>query len=139
SAAVLEAPADIDVVAGNSEARVEAADGLERGFSECHVAAGDVLGLAVGEQDMRGAAGCAGDALRGEAVGCGDEIGAADADVIGAGEALREIVKPVRVGPGVVVEVGDDVVPGGGETFVARGAESLVFGGDQANRESSRD
>ena len=46
-------PADVDVVAGLAELRVEAADLLQRALAERHVAAGDVLGVAIADQDVR--------------------------------------------------------------------------------------
>ena len=47
-------PADVDVVPGGPELRVEPLDLQERRPSERHVAARDVLGFLVGEQDVDG-------------------------------------------------------------------------------------
>ena len=55
-AALLEPPADVHVVAGLPEDRVEAADLLQRPSVERHVAARDVLREAVGEHHVGGAA-----------------------------------------------------------------------------------
>src|SRR4030095_10688716 len=49
---VLQAPADVDVVPGGPELLVEAADPLQRRPAEGHVAAGEVLGLAVADQNV---------------------------------------------------------------------------------------
>ena len=51
-AALEQSPADVDVVAGDAEVGVEAADGLEVGLADGQVAAGEVFGVAIGEQDM---------------------------------------------------------------------------------------
>ena len=52
-ARVEQPPAHVDVVAGGAELRVEAAEPLQRVLADRHVAAGDVLGLAVGDQHVR--------------------------------------------------------------------------------------
>src|SRR5205807_8812667 len=46
---LLQAPADVDVVPGGAELRIEPADRLEAFLPERHVAAGDVLRLAIAE------------------------------------------------------------------------------------------
>src|SRR5207244_10209481 len=51
---LLQPPAHVDVVAGHSELRIEATDRLEASSAERHVAAGGVLGVAVGEEDRHG-------------------------------------------------------------------------------------
>ncbi len=56
-AAFLQAPADVHVVTRHSELQVEAPDRLEARFAERHVAAGDVFGFAIGEQDVHRTAG----------------------------------------------------------------------------------
>ena len=48
----LQAPADIDVVAGNAEPRIESTDRRKRRLAKCHVAARNVLGFDIGEQHM---------------------------------------------------------------------------------------
>ena len=51
------APADIDVVAGGGELRVEAADPLEHRLAKYHVAAGQMFGAVFRGQDLAGRAG----------------------------------------------------------------------------------
>ena len=86
-AALLEAPADVDVVAGDPELLVEAADRLERIAPEGHVAAGDVLGDLVGEQDVRRATGCVGNSVLDEPSVVRDEVRTADPSVVARAEA----------------------------------------------------
>src|SRR5438309_2904163 len=50
----LQPPADVHVVAGRTEPRVEPTDRNERVAPEGHVAAGDVLGLPVRQHDVDG-------------------------------------------------------------------------------------
>src|SRR5258708_26633458 len=52
-AGILEAPADVDVVAGRAIERIEAAEAEQHVALECHVAAGDMLGNVVAHQHMR--------------------------------------------------------------------------------------
>src|SRR5205823_7902121 len=61
-AGALQRPADVHVVSGGDERRIEAADRLEALLPERHVAARDVLGLAIREQDVHGPARRMGDA-----------------------------------------------------------------------------
>ena len=108
-AGLLQAPADVDVVAGDPELLVEAADRLQGRLAEGHVAAGDVLGLAVGEQDVDRPAGRGRHALGDLAVVGGRDVGAADAGVAVRPQRRGQVVQPVGVGIGVVVEEGDDL------------------------------
>ena len=62
-AAFLKLPAHVHVVAGDAELRIEPADRFEARFAERHVAAWDVLRLAVGKEHVHGTARRIGDAL----------------------------------------------------------------------------
>src|SRR5205807_2900218 len=59
--AVPEAPAHIDVVAGHTELRIESADRFEVDPAKRHVAARNVLRLAIGDEHVNRSAGRAGD------------------------------------------------------------------------------
>ena len=52
-----QAPADVDIVSRHAELGVETAHVFECLLAEGHVAAGDVLGLAVGDQHVNRRAG----------------------------------------------------------------------------------
>ena len=80
---LLETPADVDVVAGDPELRIEAPHRLQRLAPEGHVAPGDVLGDFVGEQDVGRPARSARDGALDEARILRDEVGPADAGVVG--------------------------------------------------------
>ena len=62
-AARLKLPAHIDIVAGDTEARIEAADLAKLADAEGHIATRNVLGQMVGDQDVGRAARCIGNAL----------------------------------------------------------------------------
>ena len=49
----------------------------------------------------------------------------------GCGEGMREILQPVRVGTGIVVDIGDDVARGGAQTRVPGAAQAAVLRPDQ--------
>ena len=51
----LHAPANIDVIARFAEGRIEHPGFLQRPFVECHVAPGNVFGLAIAQHHMGGA------------------------------------------------------------------------------------
>src|SRR6185312_9813357 len=67
-AGILEAPADVDIVAGGAVERVETAETEQDVAAKGHVAAGDMLGDVVAHQHMRRAAGRHGDGGGDEAV-----------------------------------------------------------------------
>ncbi len=123
-------PADVHVVAGGSELVVESPDLQQRRPSERHVAAGDVLGFLVGEEDVNRSAGRVGDGLGHRAVARRRDVRAPDADVAGPDEGGGEIPQPVRVGIGVVVGVGDDLARRGAESDVPRVAQAAVLAAD---------
>ena len=130
---LLQPPADVDVVAGDPELRVEAADRQQVGPAEGHVAAGDVLGLDVRHQHVHGSARGVGHAGGDRTLVGGRQVRAADRRVVATGERGARNRSQSRVGHGVVVDVGDDLADGGREAAVARGAEAAVLGADQAH------
>ena len=106
---VLEAPADVDVVAGRVELRVEPADVGQRAPAERHIAARDVLGGLVVEEHVRRPAGCGGD-------GGGDDVGRGrrdvrppDGDAPAVHERLDQVREPIGIRHAVRVGVGDHV------------------------------
>ena len=123
-------PADVHVVAGGSELVVESPDLQQRRPAERHVAAGDVLGFLVGEEDVDRSAGRVGDGLGHRAVARRRDVRAPDADVAGPDEGGGEVAQPVRVGIGVVVGVGDDLARRGAEPDVPRVAQAAVLAAD---------
>src|SRR5207244_11911088 len=106
-ASLLQPPADIQVVAGCSEAWIEAADRLETGLPKRHVAPGDVLRLAIGEQDVHRPAGRPCDAFGDPAVPGRSDVRPTHAGVRGPEKRGREVGEPVGAGIRVVVLVRD--------------------------------
>ena len=125
-------PADVHVVAGRVESGVEAADLLQRLPAKGHVAAGDVLGLLVGEQHVCRPARRVGDAAGDYPVLWEGEIGATNAGVGGGHEGARQVLQPVRIWLRVVVDVGDDFAGSHREPRVSRGGEPAILSFDQA-------
>ena len=76
-------------------------------------------------------AGCIRHAVRDRAVAGRREVRPADRDVCGGEERVDEIVEPVRVGIGIVVEVGDDLAAGRLEAGVPRRREPAVLRPDE--------
>jgi hypothetical protein len=107
-ALLLEPPADVDVVAGGAVLRIEAADGPESAAAESHVAARNVLGHLVAEQDVGGPAGRVRDALGDRSILGRHDVRTADAHVVAAREGASQVLEPLRIRVGVVVGVGDD-------------------------------
>ena len=127
-ARVLEPPADVHVVAGHPERRVESTDRRERRAPERHVAARDVLGLGVRQQhvDRARPGRCA--------TRVGRPAGRPSAVRFGPPTAASPVVRNVqarcvsqsRIGIGVVVEVGHDLARRGLPADVPRGAQARV-------------
>ena len=91
----LQPPAHVDVVAGAQVDRVEAADRGERVAAHRHVAAGHVLGDAIVEQHVGGAAGGPGHALRHPRVVDRHDVGPAHGHDVGMEERLHQVGQPV--------------------------------------------
>jgi hypothetical protein len=132
-AARLQPPADVDVVAGDLELRIEAADRLQPRSAERHVAAGDVLGDGVAQQHVHGAARRVRDARGDEPVAGHRQIWAADARLLAVAQRVLDEVEPMRIGEGVVVEVGDELPSRDREATVARRAQAAAFAAQQAH------
>jgi len=55
-ARLLNPPADVHIISGHAELRIESSDDLQYTFAKRHVAAWNVLRIAVGYENMRGPA-----------------------------------------------------------------------------------
>ncbi len=139
-AARLQAPADVDVVAGAQVDRIEAADRLERRLPERHVAARHVFGDAIVEQHVGRAAGGASDGLRDPGVVGRRDVGPAGPRHGAVQHRLHQIREPVGVDAHVGVGVGHDLAGGVGDADVASRGETAVGNADQPHgRVASRD
>ena len=132
-AARLQAPAQVDVVAGRAVAVVEAVYCRKRVAPEGHVAARHVLGQGVGEQHLHRSTRCVGHAIGNRPIAVRRDVGASHADPVARHEAVGQEVQPVRVGVGVVVDVGDDFAMRLLPAQVARGRQAPVGRARQAH------
>src|SRR5579884_3285846 len=131
-AGVLKPPADIDVVAGRAIDRVEAAQPEQRVAAEGHVAAGDVLGDLVADQDVgrpprRHRHGC-----RHQGVFRRRKIGPAASGERALLHLADEIGEPVGIGDAVAIGIGDDLAGRRLGADVARNAQPAVRLADDA-------
>src|SRR5689334_10692354 len=108
-AVLLEAPAGIHIIAGDAIHRIETANGLESGFTDREIAAGNVLRNLVGHEYMNGAAGRARHAFGDSSVARRRKVRTADGGMMAGCKSLRKVREPVRIGIGIVVDVSDDV------------------------------
>ena len=81
----LQSPAHVHVVAGDVELRIESTDRLQRRAAKRHVAAGNMFGLAVGDEHVNRPARRVRDAARDEPVARRGNVGPADAGAFGVG------------------------------------------------------
>lgn len=127
-AAALEPPADIDVVARLTEDGIEAADRLESPLPEGHVAARDVLGEAVVEEDMHGTSRGRHDQGGDRWIVGREEVGSADAGDRRVEQSGDQEAQPVGVHTAVRIREGDDLARGRTDAEVAGIGKALVGG-----------
>src|SRR6516164_9675181 len=106
--AFLQAPTNVNVVAGDPKALVKPANCLECGPHKGHVAAWNVLCFGVGEQNMPRPARRVGHACGDGSIMRRQNIGPAHSPMVTVAECLGNISEPVRIGISIVVDVGDD-------------------------------
>ena len=128
-----EAPANVDVVTGGAELFAESADAVEGAATDGEVAAGEVFGAGVVEEDVGRCTGSGGDDGFLQALGFGREVWSASSTDGWVVEGSGQPEEPVAVGFTVVVGVGDDVAFGFGGTAVSGDGEAEVFLPDEAD------
>ena len=134
-ASLLQAPAEVHIIAGDGEPAVESADGLQAGLSNGHVAARNVLRHAVGKEHVRRTSRGAGDTIRDRPVIRWGNVGPphrGEPDAAPGKKAGGHVRQPVRIGIGVIVYVSDDLSHGGFHPGVAGAAQAPVLGADDA-------
>ncbi len=127
AAALLEAPAEVHIVAGLAVFVVEAADLVERPTVESHVAAGNVLGDDIGEEHMARTAGGRGHTGLHPIFRRRRDVRAADAREVAAEKRADQVIEPVGIGHAVAVCVNDDLAGGGVGADIAGETEAFVF------------
>ena len=132
-ASCLQPPAHIHIVAGTQVNGIEPVNREQRVAAERHVAAGDVLGGAIVEQDVRRPARRARDALRHRRIVGRHDVRPARSDDVGVEERLDEKRQPVAIDARIGVGVRDDLSGRFREADVARGAQAAVRNVDHAN------
>ena len=103
---MLETPADIHVVAGLAKLGIEPVDRLEDLAAKSHVAAGDMLGDLVAQQDMRRLARC-GRHARGQPSVCGGQVRPPHRRRPAPQELMDQVDQPVRFDHAVGIGVRD--------------------------------
>ena len=138
-AAIAEAPANVDIVAGGSELRIESSDLPETSGAKRHVAARDVLGLPIRDEHVQRAARCVRDALCDRPVAGRRQVRPSHSRVRRGHERHREVREPVGIGTGVVVDVGDDLAARRPCSGIAGGGETAMSGVNQPALVLARD
>ena len=110
---VLNPPDDVHIIAGLAKLRIEAVHLFQDGGVERHVAAGNVLGGAVVDHDVRRSAGRKPHAIGDPRALIGNQIRPAHARVSAAHQRQRQIIEPILIGFAVAVGVDDDFARGG--------------------------
>ncbi len=135
---LLQAPAEIDVVARLAIFDIEAADRVERPAIEGHVTTWNVLRDRVGEQHVARSAGRRRDAGLDPVFRRRRNVRPTDPGVVAAEERADEIIEPVGIGHAVGVGVGEHFALGRGRTGVARVTKPVVLLPDVADLRKAR-
>ena len=122
----LQAPTDIDIVAGVDIHRVEATDCPQRVPPKSHVASGDVLRGPVVYHHVSGTARRPGDTLRQPRVVWRNDVWATAAHHVRLKERTNKVGQPTRVDPHVGVGIGDDLSVRLAKSDIAGCAQSAV-------------
>ena len=108
-ATLLQTPADIDIVSSHPKARIKTSDCAKPVQTEGHIAARDVFGNLVCEEDMHRSTGRVRYGIRDQSVSGRRYIRTTDPNVICAQEARCKKLEPIGVWIGIIVNVGDDL------------------------------
>src|SRR5687767_9150403 len=133
-----EPPADVHIISGDAKLLIKSAKAQQRIPFECHVAAGNVLRLAVIDHDMAWIAGTDRDTPRGPVIARWSEIWAADRIHLLIDHASHEIRQPSLVGHAIAIGVSDNLAGGGVRPRIAGGAEAAIFLANQPEFRKTR-
>ena len=131
--ALLQSPADINIIPGRAELRIKTPNDLKGCLSERHVAARNVLSLLIRQQNVDGTAGSIGDTISDDAVVRERDIGASYGHVTGGCECVTEICEPVPIRRGIIISIGDDFAYGSCQAGIAGAAQPAILGADYPN------
>src|SRR5688572_15879553 len=121
-----QAPANIDIISGCPEPRVKPPNRSKFLCSKRAIAPGDVLGVAMGNHHMSRTARRICDARSNRTVLRRRNIGSSYGSVIRGHVCPGEVMKPVRIGPRIVVQIRDDLPCCRTHSSVSCGTEPLI-------------
>jgi hypothetical protein len=130
----LQPPTNINVITRDTKLRVKSTDRLEDSFAERHIAAGNVLRLLVGKEDMDWAAGCIGHTISDRPVARRWDVWASHGCMRRIDEDSRNICEPVGVRIGIIVHIRHDLAGCRFEARVASAAQPTIVSADQMDR-----
>ena len=126
---LLQPPTHVHIVPRRPELRIKTSDRLQTPFAKRHVAARDMFGLPVRQQHVRRSPGRVRHALRYRPVAGRRQVRTAHRRlrrVHGVQKRRRQIVQPMPVRVGVVVDIRHDLPAGHLQARVARAAQSAI-------------
>ena len=130
-AVLLQLPAHIDVVASDTELRIEPPYRLQGSFAKRHVTAWNVLRFLVREQDVDWVTRGVGDTLGDWPIAGGCDVWSTDSHVGRAHEGSSQVGKPMRVRVGIIVKIGDELTRSRFQAGIARAAQPTILRADQ--------
>ena len=135
---LLQAPAEIDVVARLAIFDIETADRVERPAIEGHVTPWNVLRHRVGEEHVARSARRRRDAGLDPVFRRRRNVRPTDPSIVAADERADEVIEPVRIRHAVGVGVGEHFALGRGRAGVARVTQAVVVLLDVADLRKAR-
>ena len=127
AAALLEAPAEIHIVAGLPVFVIESTDLIERPAVKCHVATGNVLGHDICEEHMARPAGSRRHARLNPIFRRRRNVRAANAGEVSAEQRADEVVEPIGIGHTVAVRVDNHIALGRVGADISGKTQAFVF------------
>src|SRR5213593_1657310 len=133
STGILQAPADIPVVTGDSELRVKPTDRPKLVSSKGHITAGNVFRLPVREKNVSGPSWCKADAGRDVSIIGKRNVRTTDGGTIHLLKRVYQIIEPVGIGRSVVVEIRNDFPRGRCQSGIAGRAQAAILRADDVD------
>src|SRR5215472_18014021 len=129
-AALLQAPADIDIITSNAELGIEAAYRPKARGTKSHITAWNVFGLLVGKQNMDGTTRGVGNTIGDESVARRSKVWSPYSRVCRRQKSGCKIGQPMAVRAGVIIDIGNNLTSGSCQTSVASLAQTAIFSPD---------
>jgi hypothetical protein len=123
---LLQPPADVNVITCYSKLGIESTDRLKRSFTERHITARNMLGLAIRKENVNRPAGRIRYAIGNWTISRRRKVRTACAPIGGVAQGSNEVSEPVWIRIGVIINISDYLSGGGLQSRIAGAAQTTV-------------